>query len=691
MENICDENGNLLPGEVSYAPTITPSENDDNNSGGEDIIDGKDITDSESTADNDSDGLTNGQESTLGTDPNNPDTDSDGLSDSQEVFLGTDPLKQDSDGDGYDDYNEVMDGSDPLDETDHPTDTASASSNNNNGDVIDEASTADTDGDGILDANELVIGTDVNNPDTDGDGLTDGLELDINTDPLLVDTDFDTLTDYQEVMFHGTNPLKNDTDGDGLSDAFEVENGLDPLTSNTNMGDSLAVSPGCDAWMAEEVYTTNIPARVNFVYEVALDDGIVDATEVTDGMEKNMARLVGRDLIKCDLDLLRNRQLLDSATATDGHQSRRHLVVDGIDPAPPDIVLTQRTCSYYTADNPETPTNTNCYVIQGLMTLYLRENTALSSTSESSSKALKTLLEAMNNDDPSPFVDYSGNGDYSTDGVKAVRYMKGTPDEGGMVLIDNSGNQGVGNGGAAGATTANTDGDDGNLSPVGIALIALGAVGIILVALVAARSTRKRKNQRGPDNAYAEFYDDENDLDMKHHGYGADAMTDVDATSLNGTPSPKKKRAYYPDEDDSIFAGLGATTPGGTNYNEEEEDDDDGPTFVHTHDYGHGDAGSTAMTAEQGYEFGYSPGNRGGNYDNNSESSSSTNTPPSPPGALQFSADSSSAYYGQQEIIPQYTPKVELTSPRYENPSVVTRQSPGGNGRVYYVGDTVEF
>ena len=45
------------------------------------------------------------------------------------------------------------------------------------------------------------------------------------------------------------------------------------------------------------------------------------------------------------------------------------------------------------------------------MMLYLRENTALSSTSESSNKALKTLLVAMNKDDPSPCVEYCDNED----------------------------------------------------------------------------------------------------------------------------------------------------------------------------------------------------------------------------------------------------------------------------------------
>lgn len=42
--------------------------------------------------DTDNDGLTDGEEITLGTDPNNPDTDGDGINDGDEVMNGTDPL-----------------------------------------------------------------------------------------------------------------------------------------------------------------------------------------------------------------------------------------------------------------------------------------------------------------------------------------------------------------------------------------------------------------------------------------------------------------------------------------------------------------------------------------------------------------------------------------------------------------------
>jgi len=67
--------------------------------------------------DPDNDGLTNAEETALGTDPNDPDTDADGLNDGDEVtgdlntsFSNdpTDPLNPDTDGDGFTDGAEVI-------------------------------------------------------------------------------------------------------------------------------------------------------------------------------------------------------------------------------------------------------------------------------------------------------------------------------------------------------------------------------------------------------------------------------------------------------------------------------------------------------------------------------------------------------------------------------------------------------
>ncbi|MFP4600221.1 MAG: Kazal-type serine protease inhibitor domain-containing protein, partial [Persicimonas sp.] len=159
--------------------------------------------------DTDGDGLDDGYETKLGTDPDNPDTDGDGLTDAEELLLGTDPLDPDTDGDGVSDGDEVnTHGTDPLDE--------------------------DTDGDGLTDGEEInTYNTDPRLEDTDGDGLTDGEEIHThNTDPLVADTDGDGLSDGEEVDTHGTDPLDEDTDGDGVLDGMEVRAGQDPLDAD---------------------------------------------------------------------------------------------------------------------------------------------------------------------------------------------------------------------------------------------------------------------------------------------------------------------------------------------------------------------------------------------------------------------------------------------------------------------------
>lgn len=64
--------------------------------------------------DTDGDGLTDAQESTVGTDPLNIDTDKDGLGDREEVQVyGTDPFDADTDEDSYLDGQEVASGYNP--------------------------------------------------------------------------------------------------------------------------------------------------------------------------------------------------------------------------------------------------------------------------------------------------------------------------------------------------------------------------------------------------------------------------------------------------------------------------------------------------------------------------------------------------------------------------------------------------
>ncbi|MFH1468874.1 MAG: thrombospondin type 3 repeat-containing protein [Pseudomonadota bacterium] len=107
--------------------------------------------------DSDGDGLSNAEESDLGTDPDDDDSDGDGIKDGKEVRQGTDPTLADSDGDGIDDGDEADYGTDPTDD--------------------------DSDDDGLVDGDELTYGADPLVADTDGDGFSDGDEISAWTNP----------------------------------------------------------------------------------------------------------------------------------------------------------------------------------------------------------------------------------------------------------------------------------------------------------------------------------------------------------------------------------------------------------------------------------------------------------------------------------------------------------------------------
>lgn len=145
------------------------------------------IDDPDLDEDTDGDGLTNGLEEAIGTDPGLADTDGDGLSDYQELYLTwTDPLLVDTDNNGVCDANE------------------------------------DLDGDGLGNLDEITRGTDTGNPDTDRDDLSDYAEVyEYGTDPLNPDSDGDTLSDGDDVLL-GFSPLLPDTDNNGILDCNEI-------------------------------------------------------------------------------------------------------------------------------------------------------------------------------------------------------------------------------------------------------------------------------------------------------------------------------------------------------------------------------------------------------------------------------------------------------------------------------------
>ena len=204
-----------------------------------------------SLKDSDFDGLTDLDETSLGTNPHNQDTDGDGLSDYLELFplsyysnVPTDPLNNDSDADGYSDgqeyYAYYSNSTDPnvtsLDsDGDHLSDYYEMN------DLSTNQSSPDTDSDGYSDFAEFLNGTDPldnsSHPsamyDLDGDGLNFVNEEILRLDDYNPDMDFDGLPDGVEVNMYHTDPLAWDTDGDGYFDGVEIDAGTNPLDPNS--------------------------------------------------------------------------------------------------------------------------------------------------------------------------------------------------------------------------------------------------------------------------------------------------------------------------------------------------------------------------------------------------------------------------------------------------------------------------
>lgn len=151
------------------------------------------------------------------------DADGDSLTDTEEATLGTDPNNADTDGDGImDGFEASFSQTDPLDTDSFPI---------------------DADLDGLPAELETSFGTDPNNVDSDNDGIADGWEFFLGNNPLdpnipadtgtdtSVDPDQDGLSTRTELEM-GTDPANPDTDFDGVSDGAEVTAGTSPRSAS---------------------------------------------------------------------------------------------------------------------------------------------------------------------------------------------------------------------------------------------------------------------------------------------------------------------------------------------------------------------------------------------------------------------------------------------------------------------------
>jgi len=200
--------------------------------------------------DTDGDGLSDDDEKTIGTNPNDADSDDDGVPD------GSEPQHdQDSDGDGLinaldpdSDNDGIFDGTEiglskPNEDTDltkknfvadadPATKTDPTKADTDLGGVPDGAE--DPNHNGKIDARERnpnLAADDANKPtDSDGDGLSDDEEVALGTDPRDADSDDDGVLD-------GTEPNPSaDSDGDGLINPLDPDSDNDGLLDGTELG-----------------------------------------------------------------------------------------------------------------------------------------------------------------------------------------------------------------------------------------------------------------------------------------------------------------------------------------------------------------------------------------------------------------------------------------------------------------------
>jgi hypothetical protein len=193
--------------------------------------------------DGDGDGLRNGEERILGTNPVDPDSDADHVADGVEVTDVGSPRDTDRDG--------IIDALDDDDDGDGIASTAELDDDRTHGDVDGDATPArvddESDGDGIADRIEGAGDADDDgvpnylDPNADGDGRSDVDEgtgdddadgapnfLDRDdTDGPAADADGDGLTNGVETGL-GTDAYDRDSDADGEDDGAEVEDAARP-------------------------------------------------------------------------------------------------------------------------------------------------------------------------------------------------------------------------------------------------------------------------------------------------------------------------------------------------------------------------------------------------------------------------------------------------------------------------------
>jgi uncharacterized repeat protein (TIGR01451 family)/MYXO-CTERM domain-containing protein len=308
--------------------------------------------------DSDSDGLSDGLELTLGSDPNDADTDDDGVVDGQEPNPSldmdgdglTDVLDVDSDNDGLYDGTEMGLGCNnpATDNTKHhciadvdmgATHTSPVDPDTDDGGVKDGVE--DVNRNGVVDANETnpVVGQggdDAQNVDSDGDGLSDASEIALGTNPDDADSDDDGALDGHE------NNFADDTDGDGKINALDPDSDADGLFDGTEMGlgcDNPDTDPTKNSCIADGDKGATVTCSLDpdtdnggviDGEEDANHDGVVDAGET----DPTLGHAPDDTGVDSDGDGITNLDEDDLGTDPNDADSDDDGVIDGQEPKP---------------------------------------------------------------------------------------------------------------------------------------------------------------------------------------------------------------------------------------------------------------------------------------------------------------------------------------------------------------------
>ena len=273
----------------------------------------------------------------------------------------------------------------------------------------------------------------------------------------------------------------------------------------------------CNALVNGTSPSTDVSSTLNYTYEITL--GTTDSDEVEsviDKIEKNVKLYVGAQLFGCNEPVRLRRRMESAGTAMGVHGYPSERVLDG------------ETC--------EIPSD-DCFVASGGMTLIMNNGTSTEDAEASTLDALKIIHEAMNVQNPSPFV---AGEKYGVVNVKGVGFLEGTTaygasmDKEGVVTtdsvptIDEIKSE---------STTAQSNSrlSTGGIVALSLCLLAL-VLALVLLTLRKSSTFKELQNEEEASDSDSDVFDD--------------VSMDDNTMSLQ---SPRKKRAYIVGEEESVY------------------------------------------------------------------------------------------------------------------------------------------